>query len=60
MKLIDGMYSCTLCGAPLDISEAATITTIAGSSGKPNMRILSADGREIHRCAMRAAPRRKP
>lgn len=59
MKLVDGKFVCTLCGADLDVGEDETVTTIAGASGKPNVRILSANGTEIHRCQMqRPGPRR--
>ncbi len=57
MKIEDGNYVCALCGADLTVSETDTVTTIAGASGKPNVRILSVKGTEIHRCEM---PRRGP
>ncbi len=60
MNTEDGNYVCALCGADLDVSEADTVTTIAGASGKPNVRILSAHGTEIHRCEMPRRGRRRP
>ncbi len=50
MRPENGNDVCVLCGEQLDVSETDTVTTIAGASGKPNVRILSANGREIHRC----------
>ncbi len=52
MRLENGNYVCVLCGAPLEVSETDTVTTIAGSSGKPTERILSIDGVVIHRCEL--------
>jgi hypothetical protein len=47
-----GKYFCVLCGAELDVSEAKSVTTIVGASGKANIRILSVNGKEVHRCEM--------
>jgi hypothetical protein len=58
--LKDGNYVCALCGADLDVAEKDMVTTIAGSSGKPNERILSKNGRVIHRCEMRRSGPRRP
>jgi hypothetical protein len=52
VRLENGNYVCVLCGAPLEVSETDTVTTIAGSSGKPTDRILSKDGVVIHRCEL--------
>ena len=52
MRLLDGRFVCALCGSDLEVSEEETVTTIAGSSGLPNVRILTANGNEIHRCEM--------
>ena len=51
MRLHDGRYECTLCGAVLDVdSETEPKVAIHAASGKPNERVLSIDGNEIHRC----------
>ncbi len=52
MRLIDGRYTCVLCGAVLDIplTENPQVVVIA-ASGKPNERALRYGGEEIHRCA---------
>jgi hypothetical protein len=60
VKIRDGSYVCALCGAELDVSEHDTVTTIAGSSGKPNLRILSIGGKEIHRCELLSRGSRRP
>jgi len=57
VRLIDGRFVCAVCGADLDVSEDDTVRTIAGASGQPNVRILSVDGKEIHRCEL-PGPRR--
>jgi hypothetical protein len=51
MRLNDGRYECTLCGAVLDISpEKVPLVVIVAASGQPNMRTIRVDGVEIHRC----------
>jgi hypothetical protein len=46
-----GEDKCSVCGADLDLPETAKPRTmIAGASGKPNMHVISVDGKEIHRC----------
>jgi hypothetical protein len=54
VKLRGGEYVCALCGADLYVDEASLVTVIEGSSGKPNVRVLSVGGREIHRCEIRS------
>jgi hypothetical protein len=47
----DGNYACSFCGAILEIStETSPHVTIEGKGGRPNVRILSLAGDEIHRC----------
>ena len=41
----------------LEVNEDDTVRTIAGASGQPNVRILSVDGKEIHRCELPGAER---
>jgi len=53
VRVQDGRFICVLCGAELGVSERETVTTIAGASGKPNERILSVNGKVVHRCALR-------
>ena len=51
MRLNDGRYECVLCGAVLDVPlTAKVVEMIVGSSGQPNMRRLSLDGKEFHSC----------
>jgi hypothetical protein len=51
MRRVDGHFECTLCRAVLDIPEDATpLVTLVASSGEPNMRFISVEGREVHAC----------
>jgi hypothetical protein len=44
-------YECVLCCAVLDLPiDATPKVTIKAASGKPTWRVLSVDGKEIHRC----------
>ena len=60
MRLHDGRYECIHCSAVLnvDVTERP-IVTFSAASGRPNIRILSVRGVEIHRCevAIREAVR---
>jgi hypothetical protein len=59
MRLQDGRYECALCGAVLDIPLVQNPTAVIhAASGEPNMRVLSYNGREIHRCEL--SPQRTP
>ena len=54
MRLIDGRYECAYCGAVLDLpSDAEPMVVFHASSGRPNVRVISLDGNEIHRCEVR-------
>jgi len=51
MKTNDGTLTCALCGAVLDVREAARVRTmIAAKSGEFNVRVIFVRGEEIHRC----------
>src|SRR5689334_2740880 len=56
MRLLDGRYQCVLCGAVLDIIPltASPQAVLEARSGKPNVRVLSMDGLELHRCEVDA------
>ncbi len=52
--MVDGKYVCAQCGALLDIPPVPDPqVTVHAASGKPNVRVLTLDGREIHRCELR-------
>ena len=53
MRLRDGRYECSHCGHILDIPliEKPRVV-IRAMSGKPNVRSLELDGREIHSCVI--------
>ena len=58
MRRVDGTYQCVLCGAVLDIPfPAAPHAVLEAHAGKRNVRVLSMDGRELHRCEVDAAKR---
>jgi hypothetical protein len=51
MRKRRGKWTCKQCGVVLDVPDGRRPDVmIAGESGRPNVRILSVDGREIHRC----------
>jgi hypothetical protein len=51
MRLVDGRYECALCGEVLDIPFGAEPTVVLhAASGRPNVRVISVDGVEVHRC----------
>ena len=53
MRMRRGDWMCKQCGAALDVPDGRRPDVkIAGASGEPNVRILSVDGREIHRCVI--------
>jgi hypothetical protein len=59
MRLVNGAYICALCGEVVDVPEGTNPqVTLVASGGKPNMRVICADGvTEIHRCPI-TEPRR--
>jgi hypothetical protein len=47
------VWTCKQCGTALDVPAGRRPDVmIAAESGRPNVRILSVDGREIHRCVI--------
>ncbi len=54
MRQHDGKWVCAHCGAELDVPKGAEPkVTIHAASGKPNVRVLMLDGKEIHRCEIK-------
>ena len=51
MRLRNGHYECTLCGAVLDVPVGVTpLVMLRASSGEPTMRTISVGGTEVHSC----------
>jgi hypothetical protein len=51
MRLRNGHYECTLCGAVLDVPIGVTpLVMLRASSGQPTLRTISVNGSEVHRC----------
>ncbi len=49
----DGRYECINCGAIFVVEgDALPHTTIVAVSGAPLQRLTTADGTEVHRCAI--------
>ena len=54
MRQLDGRWVCVECGATIDVPNGKDPKpTIHAASGKPNMRVLMIDGKEVHRCEVR-------
>jgi hypothetical protein len=53
VRFRQGRYECAQCRIALEVPPYATpVVTIIAASGKPNMRAVSIDGVEIHRCVI--------
>lgn len=51
MRKRRGHWECKQCGAVVDVPAGRQPDVmIAAASGQPNVRILTIDGTEIHRC----------
>ena len=53
MRRRDDRYECTICGAALDVAEGkerSVWTMVVAVAGKPNVRTMMLDGKELHRC----------
>ena len=54
----ENTYGCTLCGVTVTVeSDQPAVVVIVGQSGKPNVRVASVEGVEIHRCELPDHPR---
>jgi hypothetical protein len=55
MRELDGQWACRECGAVVDgVPPGRTPkVTINAASGRPNVRVLTIDGEEVHRCELR-------
>ena len=50
----DGRDNCSLCGEEIPIPRRRSFRTIIiGVSGKPNVRVVTVEGAEVHRCEIR-------
>ena len=53
MEYLGGKYVCAHCGAKLDIPLGKPPkVTIQAVGGQPNVRVVTRDGKELHRCAV--------
>jgi len=53
VRLSNGKWECAYCGSELDLPrDKAPMVVIHAASGKPNERVLSLDGHELHRCSV--------
>jgi hypothetical protein len=51
MRLVDGRYECAHCGAAIEIDpDAQPIVVMHAASGQPNVRVITVEGHEVHRC----------
>jgi len=54
MRMVNGAWQCLYCQAELDVPDGRQPRPmLIGQSGKPNVRVLILDGKEIHRCEIR-------
>jgi hypothetical protein len=54
MRLVDGRYECAQCGAVLALAQdAQPMVVFHAASGKSTVRVITVDGREVHRCEAR-------
>jgi hypothetical protein len=54
MRLENGKYRCVLCQQILSVPAASRPRVIiSAASGRPTMRVITYEGREIHRCPVR-------
>lgn len=61
MRLVNGRYECAHCGAVLEISpDVEPMIVFHAAGGKPNMRVISVAGREVHRCEVRDRDGERP
>ena len=53
MRKRRGKWTCKQCGEVLDVpADRRPDVTIVAASGQPNVRILTVDGEELHRCVI--------
>ena len=53
LRLRDGRYECSLCGAVLDVPAATEPDIVLKTaSGRPTLRAITVAGAEIHACAI--------
>ena len=56
MRIEDGRWVCEQCGAVVEMPlDDPWHTEIQRRAGQPNVRIVVAGGREVHRCEVSAA-----
>jgi len=51
MLIQNGRHVCVLCGTEVDVPlDQRPLVLIKAASGKPNMRVISLNGKELHAC----------
>ena len=52
MYLENDHWLCMYCGQPVDgiAPDARPVANFQGASGQPTKRVVTVDGREVHRC----------
>ena len=54
-RIGDGIYRCTVCGSEVQVGTDGTpVAVLVGQSGKPNERVVTVAGKEVHRCTFPA------
>ena len=57
-RIGDKTYLCTVCHATVKVdSEERPVAAIIGQSGEPNVRVVTVEGVEVHRCVLADSPR---
>ena len=56
MKLKDGKWYCSVCGAEVPSVVGMPAGTLIAEPGKPTIHVVSFNGEEVHRCEVARTP----
>jgi len=57
-RIDENTYVCTLCHANVKVeSDERPVVTMVAQSGEPNLRVVTVEGVEVHRCVIPNGPR---